>query len=115
MDHWVLISGRSTDKKLYVHDSLNWYQHTESDPFSKKVKEQIRYVESKTKWKRREIIPSLKQRGGIDCGYFVLAFIRKDLNFWCPTDLQEDDLMRKLILKEIVGGKIFRDWYYNLT
>ena len=115
MNHWVLISGQPTDKKILVHDSLNWYKHSESDPFSKKVKEQIRMVETKTKWKRKEIISSLNQSGGIDCGYFVMAFMRKDLNFWCPDDLQEDDVMRKLVLKEFVAGKIFRDCPFILA
>jgi hypothetical protein len=51
----------------------------------------------------------LQQKDGINCGLFVIAHMKILCKYWCPPEIVDNGVLRKLVLKEFMMNKVFRD------
>ena len=112
--HWVLIAGVDSSKTIRVYDSLGWYKIDGDNLFSKNVNVMIDKLQAVFPWKLCITGAQPSQTGGIDCGYFTMANMRRHLNLWIPEDIQFNHTFRNLVLKEMRCEKIFYSCPFNI-
>ena len=118
-DNWQLIAGVANSKSIRVHESLPDMSPNALHRY--KLSNDVNVVLEKLKdmfsWNVMNVYPGckLKQQTNLkSSGYYVIANMKRHYNLWTPYDLEHQDVMRCLLLKELRGRLIFSHCPFNI-